>query len=171
VQPQSLTSAHPLPTVIMPVISRLVSIPLRIGEIAFAGVVVGILAQFFSRNSSSDNWPKARFIYTMIVACLSVLLAFLWLIPFSAGFTTFAVDIFLSLCWFAVFGLMVDWNKDVCNSGAFEWGGITKGGQCNKWRAVSAFAFLSAVFWLVSALVGMWFVRRERRSRAVHEHK
>lgn len=147
----------------MPVISRLVSIPLRIGEIAFAGVVVGILANHFARHSSTDNWPRARFIYTMVVGCLSLLLGVIWLIPFSGGFTTFAVDIFLSLCWFAAFGLMVDWNRDVCNSNAFDWGGITRGGQCNRWRAVSAFAFLSAVFWLVSALVGIWFTRRDRR--------
>lgn len=40
----------------MPVLSRMISIPLRIGEIAFAGVVTGIIASYIHHNSSMDNW-------------------------------------------------------------------------------------------------------------------
>lgn len=39
----------------MPVLSRMISIPLRIGEIAFAGVVTGIIAHYIHRYHSSDN--------------------------------------------------------------------------------------------------------------------
>lgn len=155
----------------MPVLSRLISIPLRIGEIAFAAVVAGIIGSFMRHNSSSNNWPHARFIYSMVIAALSMLLGLVWLIPFSGGFVTWIIDVFMSAAWFASFALMVMYTRDACNSGAFDWGGITNGGTCNRWRAVQAFAFLSAVFWLVSALVGVWFTRKERRDRAVkHGH-
>ncbi|ETN41699.1 uncharacterized protein HMPREF1541_03635 [Cyphellophora europaea CBS 101466] len=151
----------------MPVLSRMISIPLRIGEIAFAAVVAGIIGSYMDRNSSSDNWPHARFIYTIVVAAISMLLGVIWLIPFSRGFFTWAVDIFLSLCWFAAFGLLVQFTRGSCDARAFDWNGITRGGTCNRWRAVQAFAFLSAVFWLTSAIVGIWFTRRERRKVAV----
>lgn len=65
---------------------------------------------------------------------------------------------------------MVVFTRDACNAGAFDWSGIASGGTCNRWRAVQAFAFLSAVFWLVSALVGIWFTHKEKR-KVAHEHK
>ena len=112
--------------------------------------------------------PHARFIYTLVISSLSLLLGIIWLIPFSGGFTTFAIDLFMSLAWFASFGLLVHFTRGACNAGAFDWGGITSGGTCNRWRAAQAFAFLSAVFWLTSALVGIWFTRKERRGNAKH---
>lgn len=39
----------------MPVLSRMISIPLRIGELAFACVVTGIVAHYIHRYTSSDN--------------------------------------------------------------------------------------------------------------------
>ena len=147
----------------MPILSRMISIPLRIGEIAFACVVTGIIAHYIHNYHSSDNWPHARFIYTLVISSISILLGAIWLIPFSGGFVTWAIDFFMSLAWFASFGLMVHFTRGACNAGAFDWGGITGAGTCNRWRAAQAFAFLSAIFWLTSALVGIWFTRRERR--------
>lgn len=33
---------------------------------------------------------------------------------------------------------------------------------CQRWKAAEAFSFLSAIVWLVSALVGIWFTFRVR---------
>ena len=154
----------------MPVLSRLISIPLRLGEIAFAAIVAAIIGSYMRHHSSSDNWPQARFIYTLVVSALSMLFGLIWLIPTSGGFFSWGADIFLSLCWWAAFALMVLFTKQQCGSGAFDWNGIKvmgHDGGCAQWRAVQAFAFLSAVFWLVSAIVGIWFTHRERRNRMV----
>lgn len=97
-----------------------------------------------------------------------MLLGLIWLIPFSGGFITWGIDIFLSIAWFAAFGAMVNFTHGACNARAFDWSGITVGGTCNRWRAAQAFAFLSAIFWLVSAAVGIWFTHRERR-KAIHD--
>lgn len=70
----------------MPVISRLLSIPLRIAEIAFAAVVVGIIGHYLASFDSIEPWPQARWIYTEVIGGLSILLALIWLIPFSSGF-------------------------------------------------------------------------------------
>jgi Membrane-associating domain len=104
-----------------------------------------------------------------VIAGLSILLALLWLLPFSGGFIHWPADVIISLAWFAVFGLLVDYIHGTdCSSSVFNWAGITKGGVCNRWKASEAFSFLSALFWLVSAIVGIWFVHRTRKDRNVN---
>lgn len=91
----------------------------------------------------------------------------MWLLPFSAGFYHWPVDLLLAFAWFAAFGLLIDWaDRHNCASNVFEWGGITKGSRCDVWRLSEAFAFLSACFWLASGLLGLWFINRARKERA-----
>jgi len=148
----------------MPILSRVLSIGLRIGELAFAGVVAGIVGSYLNDYHKGSGEPLARFIYIEIVAGLSLLFALLWLIPFAGGFFHWPVNLFLSLAWFAAFALLVNYvDGTSCGGSAFHWGGITNGGFCGRWRANEAFSFLSAIFWIVSAFVGLWFMHRERR--------
>lgn len=49
------------------------------------------------------------------------------------------------------------------NRYAFSWGGASFNGGCSEWRADLAFTFLSAICWLVSALLGIYWVHRHRR--------
>ncbi|EXJ92310.1 hypothetical protein A1O3_00860 [Capronia epimyces CBS 606.96] len=151
----------------MPVISRLLSIALRVGEIAFAAVVAGIVGSYLHDYRSGSGLPLARFIYIEVVAGLSILLALLWLLPFASGFFHWPIDLILSFAWFAGFGLLVNYvNKTTCGGHTFDWAGITHGGFCGRWKSNEAFSFLSAIFWLVSALVGLWFIHRERSKTA-----
>lgn len=50
----------------------------------------------------------------------------------------------------------------------FDWDNVhpVHGDQCGKTKAVIAFSFLSALLWLVSALVGFFWVRRRERTVA-----
>lgn len=72
----------------MPIVSRIVSIPLRIAEIAFAAVVAGLVGHYLAQYDEIEPWPQARWIYTEVIAGLSILLALIWLIPFKSGFFT-----------------------------------------------------------------------------------
>ncbi|KAJ5926801.1 hypothetical protein N7516_008574 [Penicillium verrucosum] len=96
----------------MPVISRLVSIILRVAEIAFAAVVAGVIGHYLAEVNHSgvdvDWWPQSRWIYTEVIAGLSILLGLIWLIPFSSGFFSWPMDILISFAWFAAFGVLVD---------------------------------------------------------------
>lgn len=51
-------------------------------------VVAGIIGYYLHQFSDADvdAWPQARWIYTEVVAGLSILLGLIWLIPFSFGF-------------------------------------------------------------------------------------
>jgi len=141
---------------------------LRVGELAFAATVVGLVGSYLHAYKSGSGWPLARFIYIEIIAGLSILFALLWLLPFAGGFFHWPVDLLLAFAWFAAFALLVNYvdNRTGCSGSTFHWGGITHGGFCGRWRASEAFSFLSALFWLASALVGLWFIRRERRKGA-----
>lgn len=67
--------------------------------------------------------------------------------------TLSSVDFVLALAWFAAFGLLVNALGPVHCGGVFHRGGDSHGGICGKWKASEAFSFLSAIFWLVSALL------------------
>ncbi|KXG49905.1 uncharacterized protein PGRI_058730 [Penicillium griseofulvum] len=149
----------------MPVISRLASIILRIAEIAFAAVVAGVIGHYLAQLNHSgvdvDWWPQSRWIYTEVIAGLSILLGLIWLIPFSSGFFSWPMDIIISLAWFAAFGVLVDTLRQLDCGSIWSW--RFRGDRiCGRWKAAEAFSFLSAIVWLVSAIVGIWFTFRKR---------
>jgi hypothetical protein len=85
----------------------ILSFCLRVGELAFAATVAGLTGEYLAANHESD-WSQKRFIYTEVIAGLSILLALLWLLPFSGGFIHWPVDLLISVAWFVAFGLLVN---------------------------------------------------------------
>jgi len=140
----------------------LVSMLLRIGELAFACVVAGLTGQYLHAVKEESASQKKRFIYTEIVAALSILLSLLWLLPFSGTFIHWPVDLVIFALWMVSFGLLVQFIGPLNCGSVFYWGDITHKGTCQKWKADVAFAFLSAIFWLASALLGLWYIHRRR---------
>lgn len=88
-------------------LDRLVSMGLRASELVFAAIVAGVTGDYL-HHTHAGAWHLGRFIYTEVVAGLSIFLALLWLIPFSSTFVHWPVDIFISVLWWVVFGLLVD---------------------------------------------------------------
>ncbi|KAL4955104.1 marvel domain-containing protein [Aspergillus filifer] len=147
----------------MPVISRVLSIVLRIAEIGFGAVVAGIIGWFLHRFEDVDVWPQPRWIYSEVIAGISILFGLIWLIPFASSFFTWPLDLLISLAWFAAFGVQVDANNRLNCGSIWRWGAITDDTYCGRWKASQAFSFLSAIVWAVSTLVGIWFTFRVRR--------
>ncbi|KAE8352793.1 membrane-associating domain-containing protein [Aspergillus coremiiformis] len=146
----------------MPVVSRLVSIVLRLVEIICAVIVAGIIGYYLVSLNDLEAWPQARWIYTEVVAGVSILLGLIWLIPFSFSFFSWPFDVVISLAWFAAFGILVDAiHKFSCGS-IWAWGSIVQNDVCGRWKAAEAFSFISACVWLISAVVGIWFTFRVR---------
>lgn len=141
-------------------LDRLVSMVLRGAELVFACIVAGVTGWYLHHYSSASSWDLGRFIYTEVVAGLSILFSLLWLIPFSSTFIHWPADLIFSILWWAVFGLLVDRVGHTCGA-IFWWGNVSpRGDLCGKFKADIAFAFLSALLWLVSALVGFFWVRK-----------
>lgn len=134
----------------------------------FAAVVAGITGHYLHLQRGQSSWQLGRFIYTEVVAGLSILLAILWLLPFSGSFIHWPIDLVLSLAWFAAFGLIVNSLGGSCGN-TFDWSGLgLRGNDCGSWKTNQAFAFLAAICWLVSALLGLRWVRKhtDRNARA-----
>lgn len=89
-------------------LDRIAILVLRVAEIAFAAIVVGINGDFLHQFKGADPWTMGRFIYTEVVAAMALFFSLIWLFPFSESFVHWPVDIVISLCWWAAFGLLVD---------------------------------------------------------------
>ncbi|KAK7722310.1 hypothetical protein SLS64_000847 [Diaporthe eres] len=146
------------------ILTDLVSMLFRLAELVFAAIVAGITGNYLHASRGQSSWTLGRFIYAEVVAGISILLSLLWLLPFSGSFIHWPVDFIISAAWFAVFGLLVDWLGGTCGR-TFDWSGLGfRGNNCGSWKADEAFAFLSAICWLVSAVLGIWWTRRRTAS-------
>ena len=116
-------------------------------------VVLGISAHLLHVHHTQHTGPLGREIYTTVISVVSVLLSLLWLLPFTASFMHYPADFLISFSWFAAFAVLVNWIHKIDCGSAFHWAGLNKSGQCNTWKAAEAFSFLSACFWLASALL------------------
>ncbi|KAI9861108.1 MAG: hypothetical protein M1813_005537 [Trichoglossum hirsutum] len=90
------------------IISRLLSVVLRIGEIAFAAVVAGVVGEYLHQFDKAHAWPQSRFIYTEVVAGLSILLALFWLIPFTDSVINWPGDLIFFILWIVAFALLIN---------------------------------------------------------------
>lgn len=138
---------------------HILSFIFRLAELAFAAIVAGITGQYLHQNHAASSWSMGRWIYTEVVAGLSIFFAIIWLFPFSGSFIHWPTDLVLSIAWFVSFGLLVNLIGNSCGY-VFDWNNVSPGGdQCGKFKADIAFAFLSAICWLISAILGILWVR------------
>lgn len=89
------------------IISRIISIILRLLQLASAAIVAGIVGQYLHDADEANVNPADRFIYTLVVASFSLLAALILLIPFTASLTLFPLDFLFFILWIASFGLLV----------------------------------------------------------------
>ena len=114
---------------------------------------MGIVAHFLHQHHKYNIGPEGREIYTEVIAALSVVLSLIWLLPFTSQFLHYPFDLVISAAWFAAFGAFVNWIHRMNCGGIFHWRGLTNGSYCSQWKAAEAFSFISACFWLASAIL------------------
>ncbi|KAK4144280.1 uncharacterized protein C8A04DRAFT_36743 [Dichotomopilus funicola] len=129
----------------------------RLAELAFAAVVAGLNGEYLRATRATDSWLLGRQIYTEVIAVFAMVTALFFLIPLQAyaHILRWPADLVLSAAWFVAFGLLVDWVGDSCGN-VFDWNTISFRGaaSCSQVKATIAFSFLSALFWLTSAIMG-----------------
>jgi hypothetical protein len=91
-----------------------ISMILRLAELAFAAIVLGITGHYLHVTNGLSSWQQGRHIYTTVVAALSILLSLVWLLPFSGSFIHWPADLTISVAWFVSFGLLVNWLGGSC---------------------------------------------------------
>ncbi|KAJ4406781.1 hypothetical protein N0V82_010060 [Gnomoniopsis sp. IMI 355080] len=148
------------------ILTDLLSMVFRLAELVFSAIVAGITGHYLHQSHNQSSWALGRFIYTEVVAGLSIFLSIIWLFPFAGSFIHWPTDLVLSIAWFVVFGLLVNWLDGSCGH-TFDWSSLGfRGTNCGSWKTDEAFAFLSAICWLVSALLGLHWVRKRTQRNA-----
>ena len=95
----------------------LASMVLRLAELGFATIVAAVNGKYLHDVADyTTHWQQARFIYTEVVAGLALFFALVWLIPFSGSFVHWPMDFFISVCWFAAFGVLVNVSRNSSNT-------------------------------------------------------
>lgn len=137
-------------------VSRVVSLLLRLAQFVSSAIVLGIVAYFLYQRDHYGVGPLARTIYTEVVAALSVIFSLIWMIPTTSSIIGYSSDLFFTAAWFAAFGVLVNWYNSINCGSIWNWGGITlRGDYCGKWNAAQAFSFLAAIFWFASFILGL----------------
>ncbi|KAF2031688.1 hypothetical protein EK21DRAFT_62653 [Setomelanomma holmii] len=147
------------------IISRLISLILRIAQFVFAAIVLGLTAYFLYQRNRYGVGPFGRLVFSVIWSSLSIIFAIIWAIPTSSSMTGYVSDLIFTGGWAAVFGLLVSWFNGANCGSAWNWSGfsLSRSNQCGQWRAAQAFSFLSLVFWFASFILGLITVHRLSR--------
>jgi hypothetical protein len=74
------------------IVSRLVSLVLRIAQFVFAAIVLGLTSYFLYERSRYNVGPFGRVVFAVIWASLSVIFAIIWAIPTSSSMTGYVSD-------------------------------------------------------------------------------
>jgi len=144
----------------------LLSLCLRIGELAFTAVVAGLTGAYLHANKHESAWSKKRFIYTEVAAAIGILFSLLFLLPFAGSFIHWPMDFILFALFMVAFGLLANFIGPMNCGSVWDWHGITGKSQCSKFKADIAFCFLASIFFLASALLGLYVVHRRQRGTA-----
>ena len=96
------------------ILADIISMILRLAELVFGAIVLGITSHYLHLTKGVSAWNQGRFIYTDVIAALSIILALIWLFPFSRSFIHWPADLAISIAWFVSFGLLVRWLGGSC---------------------------------------------------------
>ncbi|KAG5977711.1 hypothetical protein E4U55_006593 [Claviceps digitariae] len=150
---------------------RIAILALRVLQFASAAIVTGITA-YFIQQSDTTTWNLGRFIYTQLIAGLSLLATIICLFPSVDSFFQVPIDIALSLLWWGVFGLLFNFTGYPCGW-VFEWMNIAPPfePQCARFNASTAFSFAAAIFFLLSGLLNIFIERRRDQQKRPDNRK
>ncbi|KAF2826199.1 hypothetical protein CC86DRAFT_382271 [Ophiobolus disseminans] len=150
------------------IVSRVISLTLRIAQFVFAAVVLGLTSYFLYQRNRYSVGPFGRVVFSVIWSSLSIIFSIVWAIPTTSTMISYGSDLVFTAGWAAVFGLLVRWfNRAGCGS-AWNWSGfsLSRSNSCGQWRAAQAFSFLSLVFWFATFLLGVITYHRLSRRAA-----
>jgi hypothetical protein len=101
------------------ILTRTFSLALRFFQFLFSAIVLGITTSFVhASNKHNADGPFNLLIHTLIIACLSPVLALIWMVPTTNAILHWGTDLFFTAAWFAVFGLLQEWYSQMgCGSG------------------------------------------------------
>lgn len=90
----------------MGVASKVIHVILRLAQLFFSVIVLGLLANFVRLLNQAGAHKDGRIIYALVVACISMLFSIVFIAPFMYAFLAFPFDIVLFIMWLIAFCLL-----------------------------------------------------------------
>ncbi|KAI9731214.1 MAG: hypothetical protein M1834_005407 [Cirrosporium novae-zelandiae] len=161
--------------------TKIASVVLRVFECACAIVVTAILGRYIYYVDLANAHAGSRVVYTLSIACISILFSILLGLFTKYSFWLFPVDFALFICWMTAFGLLRGLTGGHgCNSywywhsWGFFWGrwwrtvpitrasgAIVGRSACGVWESVLAFSFIGGFLWLINGIIGVVMFLKE----------
>ncbi|KAK7433057.1 hypothetical protein QQZ08_000530 [Neonectria magnoliae] len=138
---------------------------LRGAQLICAVVLIGV-ATHYVKDSDTSIGHRSRFIFTDVAAALSAFFAFIWILPFSSNHMNWSIDLFIALGLAGASGWLIYRSEDQCGKATTsDVGIVTKfrdehASDCTKWRALYIFAVVSTALWILSAVIGYFWVKK-----------
>ena len=85
---------------------KVLSVLLRILQLACAAIVLGILGEFSHRANDNAVNIDNRIIYTMALAGICIIYTLLCVVPFKMQYLIFPMDFILFVMWLTAFCLL-----------------------------------------------------------------
>jgi len=85
--------------------SKVISVFLRLGELASAVIVLGIVGWFLSAVNEANGYADPNLTYIIVIACISVFLSVVLILPFTYSFLAFPMDFVMFVLWLVAFCL------------------------------------------------------------------
>ncbi|KAG7418698.1 hypothetical protein Forpi1262_v016420 [Fusarium oxysporum f. sp. raphani] len=82
---------------------KVISVILRLSELASAIIVLGILSRITYLVGLAEASVDGRIIYTIVVACLGIMYSIFFCPPFRSMFLGFPFDFLLFVMWLGVY--------------------------------------------------------------------
>ncbi|OBT87385.1 hypothetical protein VE02_04152 [Pseudogymnoascus sp. 03VT05] len=165
--------------------SRFASVFFRLMQLISAAIVAGLLGHYLHNLHEGGGFNNRRVIYAITIAGIAIFLSLLFMLPLKYQFYAFPLDLIMFILWMIAFGLLISLGSSGCNSSwyrsrwSWAWGRLYRqpagtfnrfsGAGCSSWRATLAWSFIGGIFWLLSFLLGLYFLMKHRSRREVHE--
>ncbi|KAB5549411.1 hypothetical protein GE09DRAFT_966402 [Coniochaeta sp. 2T2.1] len=97
--------------------SKVLSVLLRLWELACSAIVLGVVGGFFSRVNQANSYADNRLVYTIVIASISTAVSLLFMMPFTFTFMACPLDFILFALWLVAFILLeVLTGSHTCNA-------------------------------------------------------
>jgi hypothetical protein len=170
---------------------KVVSVVLRLSELASAIIVLGILSRFCYLIGIAQADVDGRIIYTIVVASLGIMYSIIFCPPFRNMFLSFPFDFLMFVMWLVAYCLLqtktgshtcsARWYNDYWG---YYWGRYWRVGPvgtvtineagCGPWRTALAFSFIAWFLHLMSGILGVYvfrtYIKLDETKRDIKHH-
>ncbi|PTD04099.1 hypothetical protein HYE67_002980 [Fusarium culmorum] len=170
---------------------KVISVLLRLAELASAIIVLGILSRFCYLAGIAEAHIDGRIIYTIVVSCLGILYSVFFCPPFKNMFLGFPFDFVLFVMWLVAYCLLqTRTGTHTCSANwyynywGYYWGRFYRVGNvnaadignagCAPWRTALAFSFIAWFLHFLSGILGAYvfvtYIRLDETKNDLRQH-